>query len=831
MKSIKYFFTAAITVAFAFAACTKEADAPEQNKEGISREYGKPIIFGVSTSHESGPATKVKYSGNIVGGKERIDWEANDEIKIFCLEASDPLDKSAAYRVTGVTVPDANEAVSSASLQAADGSGLKWGDSAMHKFYAISPNENSGSPLPNHNKILSSNLIRGGRGLNVKVEIPENQNPGGEPVMTAFVSANKNEASSSPVAMNFTPALNTFDIKIINARTGNVNLQSLELFSPLENISGQYNIKISDSGERTYDFQNKNSFQYKKVAHIYQNGYSMEPNGVSHIRLYTFPVDIKHLVLILNFENETINLELKDDSGNWIMFEKEKKYDFINIKIPESVEDFNYVFNVANPDTLFFRPFNLVYPPVSMSKPLDQAEVKVKSYRYNDNKNLGVQWGYSGSYPWVNYSGSENIYSGLPADEEQKLEIKIDRSIKGELRNPQEDRAYSNKVLAMRNHPNGPAANEDLSKGKLGAGEVNTANSYIVYRVGSYRFPLVYGNAIKNGSTNSEAYTPLPRPEDVAEDKWLSNFVDGTGAAITSPYFTAATVNILWMSAPDLINSVELVSEENGRQFVQFVTGTQITFGNAVIAVKNASGVIIWTWHIWFTDLGFDNNAGEFLDEPLGHLPKPGGGYKEIIKDMELTQLDAKGQSKSILIKVKSAYSYKTCLYFTPGRMTPLVHTKRGYYKASGDINQATIAECYKSSNISDEFRFQFENDKNNIWQAVSSPGKICQLIEQPINIWNRNPRGVAGKTVYDPSPAGYRVPTMAELAGASIDNHLTGKISECSYVGNELTISVADYAKKAYFLHSGLGFRSFPQQEEDAAQSFIYMPILPIRE
>ncbi len=45
----------------------------------------------------------------------------------------------------------------------------------------------------------------------------------------------------------------------------------------------------------------------------------------------------------------------------------------------------------------------------------------------------------------------------------------------------------------------------DLST-KGGTTAMNTANCYIINAPGRYSLPLVYGNAIKNGATNSSAY-------------------------------------------------------------------------------------------------------------------------------------------------------------------------------------------------------------------------------------------------------------------------------------------------------------------------------------
>lgn len=46
--------------------------------------------------------------------------------------------------------------------------------------------------------------------------------------------------------------------------------------------------------------------------------------------------------------------------------------------------------------------------------------------------------------------------------------------------------------------------------------------------------------------------------------------------------------------------------------------------GNAVVAAKDASGVILWSWHIWLTDQPneevYKNDAGVMMDRNLGAL-------------------------------------------------------------------------------------------------------------------------------------------------------------------------------------------------------------------
>lgn len=105
----------------------------------------------------------------------------------------------------------------------------------------------------------------------------------------------------------------------------------------------------------------------------------------------------------------------------------------------------------------------------------------------------------------------------------------------------------------------------------------NTANSYIIAPILSLRIPV---NVKGNGG-------------DVA----------GTGLSTTH---TAASVGILWQTSPGLIS---LSNFSAGAQTVKITAGS--SSGNAVIAAydgPNATGNILWSWHIWVTDYNPDSS-------------------------------------------------------------------------------------------------------------------------------------------------------------------------------------------------------------------------------
>ena len=78
-----------------------------------------------------------------------------------------------------------------------------------------------------------------------------------------------------------------------------------------------------------------------------------------------------------------------------------------------------------------------------------------------------------------------------------------------------------------------PESPYDLST--EGGGSMTTANCYVVNAAGTYKLPLVYGNAIVNGRTNSPAYSD-------------SHFVDYNDKPINGPWIsgTPKDATLVW---------------------------------------------------------------------------------------------------------------------------------------------------------------------------------------------------------------------------------------------------------------------------------------------
>ena len=128
----------------------------------------------------------------------------------------------------------------------------------------------------------------------------------------------------------------------------------------------------------------------------------------------------------------------------------------------------------------------------------------------------------------------------------------------------------------------------------------NTANCYVVRAPGWYSFPLVYGNAIKNGTDNIQAFAPA-----VSSSTGLSPFVDASGQGITMPYINngskqVAKARLEWTDAVGLVaDEISLVGSGFDAAIVFEVPKAFIREGNALISALAADGSVLWSWHIW----------------------------------------------------------------------------------------------------------------------------------------------------------------------------------------------------------------------------------------
>lgn len=303
----------------------------------------------------------------------------------------------------------------------------------------------------------------------------------------------------------------------------------------------------------------------------------------------------------------------------------------------------------------------------------------------------------------------------------------------------------------------------------------STANCYVVRGPGVYAFPLYYGNAIKNGAANPSAYTY----QGSGDSYVLNTMVNHQNSAISAnPISGAHDAVLVWQDAYNMLKYVKLATV-NGEQMVVFSLNEDfIQQGNIVLAVRNSSGVILWSWHIWVTEHkltdtyaldDFDNSSKTYYlaSYNLGWCDPKVTVFMGREGIATFTQ-NISGIQKTMRV-VQEEYEWATTsgnnIYYQFGRKDPILgiknrnegikyhfYTNENYaYKIveNGPVN--TIGTAIQNPNVLYLSRVN-ENDRTWLSDAANYN-----------NLWNNldvsNQGTKVVKTVYDPSPVGFVLP------------------------------------------------------------------------
>ena len=245
-------------------------------------------------------------------------------------------------------------------------------------------------------------------------------------------------------------------------------------------------------------------------------------------------------------------------------------------------------------------------------------------------------------------------------------------------------------------------------------GKYQTANCYIVSAAGTYSFKAFKGNSQELAGTSHEDHP--------AGD--ISNAV------------------VLWETfgtdiAPatgDLIKLVIYSGEE-----ITFRTVDTFKEGNAVIAAKDADGNILWSWHIWFTDQPqgqvYNNDAGTMMDRNLGATSATPGDVGALGLLYQWGRKDPFLGSSSISddIDAKSTITWPSA-----------VETS----SSVGIVDYVTSNPTTFVKSSSSPYDWHYSSRDNNLWTTSDK-----------------------SKSVYDPCPAGWRVPDGGIWSKAGFDD------------------------------------------------------------
>ena len=344
-----------------------------------------------------------------------------------------------------------------------------------------------------------------------------------------------------------------------------------------------------------------------------------------------------------------------------------------------------------------------------------------------------------------------------------------------------------------------PVTNYNLANAKGEAAIENTANCYIISAPGTYRIPLVYGNAIKGGDTNASAYTSSKTKVMGTEEFVLQEFVDHNDHKITSPYINvqnsgaqATKAKVIWEDCQDIVTTLKVTGSGADSYLTFTIDENKLQNGNAVVAVTNAAGTVMWSWHLWFTPksslkkIPFTSGSTtyNFMTDNLGwkYTKWTGGLKREVVVKIE--QQAETGEKKTATITLKQAAGNNVREgygnLYQWGRKDPLPGTNNFYPNTAPNIgykfNDGYTIVGEQPADYNNPVNKQ-RMEKRTIGLSIREPGimlpkvgggKLSWTNRQYINLWSADndkmyesetPIKNGVKTIYDPSPVGFKVP------------------------------------------------------------------------
>lgn len=819
MKKLLY-YSAILAVALSTTGCVKE----------LLSGVGSEVQFSANTYYDNGPATKTAYSGVTSNGKERINWINGDRVRIYSPQAEHRSSSNqhwADYDIDANNINPNNEK-STARVKNTGNNGLVWG-TGSHTFYGVYPSPSAFSGVTMSNNVVTATLP--------KTQAPSviDDTTNGQvffPNMNwAYMYAAKSGVSAgSTVDLPFKPLMTAFEITLGTQNTNGITVKDIYLFTDNSgsNLTGTFTATIQADNTISVGSTISNPSHELHVG-LPTNTVSIQNGKSITFTLFALPIPITHLGLTVVFQdNTTKTLAFKDNVGDWIPFDACKKYRITNINTPQG---WDYTIDIDEVSS------NLVaYGHEAVTSGLN---FKVISTKTNGSSTSSVGW--TAEIISAEYAQTNQLTLGaLSGGNDANVTATISGTTPVGEATGYDSSEATRAALAAATPRGTVSVPFDLSRhpvyGDIDGTSYNptTANCYVISAPGVYKFPLVYGNALVNGTENTKAFKPTAAGITYSGGYYLPTFLNVNNSPIQYPYIlkdlglnpASCNAAIVWQDAQDILRDTQCsVGGTSGEDaYIQFeIKKEDIQAGNIVLALRNSSNKILWSWHIWVTEKNLTPSQVGIVSGSQGPSTTMIMGYNLGWTDAQtawtkswytrkfvvrLTQAES-GLTKDLTIKqigdvisvennvgsntfyqwgrkdpmrpAASSNAFKT-LYFGQGYSTTITYTEDPNTHEIVQSIAPTIVPSSGTVTVGHAIQnphLEYKNTSTSGWLGGPATSSNTEISGRPGNLWNANVSvmssgAASSKTVYDPCPPGFcvmRSSTFYAISGVTSAN------------------------------------------------------------
>ncbi|MGL5690060.1 MAG: hypothetical protein ACRDD8_04490, partial [Bacteroidales bacterium] len=289
-------------------------------------------------------------------------------------------------------------------------------------------------------------------------------------------------------------------------------------------------------------------------------------------------------------------------------------------------------------------------------------------------------------------------------------------------------------------------------------GYYSSANCYVVNGPGWFKFPSwVIGNGLLSATSSAYNTSSL---NSFSYSNTAPYFVDYLGNEIKTNNdllinTTGASTDLLWMDALNLITKVQLSADKNYIMF--YVDPNTIRQGNGVIAIRDPSGRIMWSWHIWVNAWQLSNIDYKgytfYFGNNIGVCYPATYTYPQRSMTIQFTQKQSNLTTNVVLTQSSETIDvYLNNPYYQWGRKDPMpgaygttAETKPLYGNHPLEIKSGPVpmSEAIQNPNV-------FYKSSGD-WNTT-----------QNLYLWGNPANPSYSKTIYDPSPISLLVPSSS---------------------------------------------------------------------
>ena len=286
----------------------------------VGDRTGKPVTFSASSDVPAG--TKTAYSGEVINGRERINWVDKDPVRMIMFTHGqwdrNPVETDAkTYYVVDIH----EEGQKSVGKVASAGAFLTWRENLVHDFYSIYPGNYIGSTDIGYNREITLTLPSAQHG-----DVAANMRY----AYMAAIHEGYTTAGKGSVVLDYYPMVTTVYITLNNTTQAPMTIRSVGLKSTIPNnpqsLVGTYTVS-SSGGTSPFSPQSWSESATSSEVSVMLDNTTLQPGESTTCVIFLMPTktySTSDLQLTVVTSSGISNLSLQNSAVS--QFEPCKKY-------------------------------------------------------------------------------------------------------------------------------------------------------------------------------------------------------------------------------------------------------------------------------------------------------------------------------------------------------------------------------------------------------------------------------------------------------------------------------------------------------------------------